>query len=79
MLARLFFNPAWNEALFLVTCAERFREDGAPAALPHIQERALLAARRVEPGAPLQLRIRFVLGQGPARIEEEIYRAALFE
>jgi hypothetical protein len=27
MLARLFWNPRWNESLFLVTCAERLLEN----------------------------------------------------
>ncbi len=29
MLKRLFWNPRWNETLFLVSCAERLMENGA--------------------------------------------------
>jgi hypothetical protein len=39
MLKRLFWNPRWNETLFLVSCAERLMENGAEHNAREIAER----------------------------------------
>jgi len=39
MLKRLFWNPHWNEALFLVSCAERLMENGADYSVKEIVKR----------------------------------------
>jgi hypothetical protein len=39
MLKRLFWNPRWNETLFLVSCAERPMENGAEHSAREIAKR----------------------------------------
>ena len=39
MLKRLFWNPRWNETLFLVSCAERLMENGAEHSAREIAKR----------------------------------------
>ncbi|WP_221364313.1 hypothetical protein [Sphingomonas jinjuensis] len=67
MLRRLVWNPAWNEALYLVSLAERLMSNADPATLAH-SEREML--RRVahqlhrkgydRGGDWLRIRLRFV-------------------
>lgn len=46
-IRRLFWNPAWNEALYLVTCAERVAERRDPHSIEEIRRRIL---RDIAPG-----------------------------
>ncbi len=39
MLQRLFWNPRWNETLFLVSCAERIMENGSEHSIQEIATR----------------------------------------
>jgi uncharacterized protein (UPF0248 family) len=39
MLKRLFWNPRWNETLFLISCAERLMENGAEHSAREIAKR----------------------------------------
>ncbi|MFT3931935.1 MAG: hypothetical protein QM709_16735 [Spongiibacteraceae bacterium] len=39
MLKRLFWNPHWNETLFLVSCSERLLESGVPYYIHEIFKR----------------------------------------
>jgi len=43
ILARLFWNPSWNETLFVVSCAERIQEDPTPHSVTEIRQRVLTA------------------------------------
>lgn len=39
MLRRLFWNPAWNETLFLVSCAERIQDQPTDHSINEIRHR----------------------------------------
>lgn len=41
MLGRLFWNPAWNDALFVVSCAERISQQPTAHSIEEIQRRIL--------------------------------------
>lgn len=65
MLARLFWNPAGNEALYLVSLAERIEAGDAPHAVAEV-ERLILVDLGADMGADLgavQYRIVFVDAQ----------------
>lgn len=51
-IKRLFFNPAWNAQLYLVTCAEKLAEEGCPAAA-----NAVVARLGISLGQTVQLRV----------------------
>lgn len=56
MLGRLFWNPRWNESLFLVSCAERFAD--TPSA--RLEQEILMRIRNdLKHGAPPQSWLRF--------------------
>lgn len=61
MLRQLFWNPTGNEALFMLSCAERLAAVGEPRVVREIETRIWRAA---QPQAPhlgyLQFRVRFV-------------------
>ncbi|MCG8441204.1 MAG: hypothetical protein MI723_05270 [Caulobacterales bacterium] len=79
MVRRMFWNPRWNETLFLVTCAEALLESGSPRRLHEIVSRVSseLAHGDGDGGAPRHLQIRLVTVRrgedGLAR--EEVYRS----
>lgn len=74
MLARLFWNPRWNESLYLVSCAERLVEEPTAHGENEIFRRiaADLAARSDEP-TWLSFRLMFV---DPTGEREVLYQAA---
>lgn len=57
MVARLFWNPRWNEGLFLVSCAERILENPTTHSQTEIARRI---ARGLD-GAPASVQFRIVL------------------
>lgn len=72
MLRRLFWNPDWNESLFLVSCAERIAEHPTE----HSQQEILARIRNdlTENTAPyLQFRLVFI-----SRHDAELRREILF-
>jgi hypothetical protein len=75
MLKRLFWNPRWNETLFLVSCAERLMENGAEH---HAREIAKRVQTELEQKAVfgrevpyLKFRLVFVHRQG-MRLQQHI-------
>lgn len=81
MLRRLFWNPEWNETLFLVSLAERLLNPATPESAAHSQREMLLRVARdlvAGEGDWLQIRLRLVSRSGPANaIDSEIaYRSA---
>ena len=73
MLRRLFWNPDWNEDLFLVSLAERLIGAATPETEAHSQRELLLRVARhldrdaaIDRGAYLQIRLRLVGRAGPA-------------
>ncbi len=61
MLRRLFWNPDWNETLFLVSCAERLVEEPTPHSVEEIRARI---ARRIGGAGVLEFRLVFHVRDG---------------
>ncbi|NQU70498.1 MAG: hypothetical protein HQ514_08105 [Rhodospirillales bacterium] len=78
MLKRMFWNPRWNESLFLVSCAERLMENPTEHSSQEIQQRitAELARESVDVIATpyLQFRLVFLSREG-----SEIQKHITFE
>lgn len=62
---RLFWNPTWNETLFLVSCAERIQEDPTDHSIHEIRHRiwAHLAQTGAMPTTSDAVRFRLVFVQ----------------
>jgi hypothetical protein len=73
-VARLFFNPSWNESLFLVSCAERIMDGQAEHSVQEILDRieAQLshASERPSPNSILQFQIAIVQRRNIAIVKE---------
>jgi hypothetical protein len=72
MLRRLLWNPEWNENLFIVSLSERLMRSNNAETEAHSERELLLRVARhlhrhglSEPGARLQIRLRFVSRSGP--------------
>ena len=73
MAARLFYNPVWNEGLFLVSCAERIQEVPTPHSITTIQ-RAIRQDITAETAArEVVFRIRLIARQGEEMVEEVLF------
>lgn len=81
MLGRLFWNPRWNETLFLVTCSERFLRSGSEKSLREILSRIRADLLRSNSGQDaaryFQIRIVVVSRDDDAVMREEAYRSAV--
>lgn len=64
-LARLFYNPRWNESLFLMSCAERVAETACPHATQEILKRIEADLKHKAP-AYLQFRLIFITRDAPS-------------
>lgn len=76
MLSRLFWNPAWNDALFVVSCAERIGQDPTDHSIREIQRRILYDTRRLHIDAPdmlLQFRLVFVHRAGTDLVQDVVF------
>jgi hypothetical protein len=73
---RMFWNPAWNETLFLVSCAERWAENGTEHSLLEISNRvaAGLQSQHMTPNTGSdQFCFRIVLvGREGAEVSREV-------
>lgn len=81
MFRRLFWNPAWNEALFLVTCAERLQRDPGPNVIHEIELRVSREIQRVAKGAvhgDALFRLVLVDRRGAELVEEVVFISAPF-
>lgn len=67
MLARLFWNPRWNEALFLVSCAERLIDEPTDHSRDEIFRRI---AAGLSADALVQFRLLLVRREGDALVTE---------
>lgn len=76
MAARLFWNPRWNEELFMVACAERLMVN--PTHHSHLELLSRIAAEVTSTGGPayLQFRLIFVERQGRVVRRSLCYLAA---
>lgn len=76
MLGRLVWNPGWNEALYLVSCAERLLEHPSEVRAAHLVSRvaAVLDTDDEERGGEERvLRVRVVLVTGArGRVEHDV-------
>lgn len=76
VLRRLFWNPEWNETLFLTSCAERLLENPTEHSVTEISSRI---AATLEPSAPnggdqfFQFRLALISREGGARKKEITY------
>lgn len=75
MLMRLFWNPARNDALFLVSLAERIVQNPTPHSINEVNKRILadLPPDQVSTGQSVQFRLVFVSRDGEALSEEVLY------
>ncbi len=74
MLRRLFWNPDWNETLFLVSCAERLVENPTPHSHQEILARIKCAIKNSPHPEPyLQFRLLFI-----SRHDNELRREILY-
>jgi uncharacterized protein (UPF0248 family) len=75
MLKHMFWNPRWNESLFLVSCTERLMENGAEHSSQEIVKRIQTELRQNEVNAIaihyFQFRLVFVSRQG-AELQKHI-------
>lgn len=46
MIWRLFWNPSWNETLYLVSCAERIQQFDSAHSINQIRQRILIEIAR---------------------------------
>jgi hypothetical protein len=63
MVFRLFWNPDWNDALFVVSCAERIQQSPDPHSINEIRRRILSDLQKLPidtMGQLLQFRLVFV-------------------
>jgi len=81
MLLRLFWNPAWNETLFLVSCAERIQEHPTDHSINEIRRRILHEFVRTPidaVGKRFQFRLVFVHRDGPKISKEIVFLSETF-
>ncbi len=64
-ISRLFYNPHWNETLYLVSCCERILDTNCPHAIAQVQTRI---GRATENSPGLTFRITLVERQGTALV-----------
>lgn len=81
MLLRLFWNPAWNESLFLVSCAERIQECPTDHSINEIRQRILddIVMKAIEvTGRKLKFRLIFVHREGTRICKETVFLSETF-
>jgi len=73
---RLFWNAAWNETLFVVSCAERIQEQPTPHSIGEIQQRLRGDIRRRgidASGMRLRFRLVFVHRERTELVERVVF------
>lgn len=79
MLTRLFWNPRWNETLFLVSCSERLMDHPTPHSEDEIYRRIATDLARGSDAAPplpwLCFRLVFLVRDIDGLVREERFRA----
>ena len=75
MLTRIFWNPRWNETLFLVSCAERFMENPTDHSVQEIMSRIKTELERSDvmasAGSYFRFRLSLVSRQG-AQLQKSV-------
>ncbi|MEP1941902.1 MAG: hypothetical protein ABJJ03_02180 [Sulfitobacter sp.] len=81
MLRRLFWNPDWNETLFLVSCAERIQQAPTDHSITQIKQRILSdieGGANADTGRWLQFRLVFVHRTDNDLSEEVVFVSDVF-
>lgn len=76
MIRRLFWNPAWNDALFVVSCAERIALGEMAHSITEIQRRIIRDISRLQPdlyGEMLQFRLVFVHHDNTGFVQDVVF------
>ncbi len=77
MLRRIFWNPNWNEALYMVSLAERLSLSSSTHSRDEIFKRLklqLIRTNAIDAGRPcLQFRLVFVLREGTELVQQITY------
>jgi hypothetical protein len=76
LLLRLFWNPHWNETLFLVSCSERLVESGDPYYLHEISRRIKNDLSGSAAGAYVKFRLVFVHREGDGLRKHILFESA---
>jgi hypothetical protein len=82
MALRLFWNPDWNEGLFLVSCAERIRQGPCPHSVGQIRLRLSDGLSRMPEvqdgpaGQCMQFRLVFVQSTPAGLVEDTVFVSA---
>jgi hypothetical protein len=83
MIVRLFWNPIWNESLFLVSCAERIQQEPTGQSIWEIRERIWADLNRISDpqSVPEALRFRlvFVQREGSTLVEQVVFQSSSAE
>ena len=79
-LRRLLWNPDWNEALYLVSLAERLMSDPTDHSIREISQRIISDLKKARaptpPGRHLQFRLVFVCREGVDIAQKVTYLSA---
>ncbi len=79
-LKRLFWNPKWNESLFLVSCAERLIQNPTEHSLREIVKRIRAELARRAVAVPyLQFRLVFLSRDGKALQKHILFVSDVYE
>ena len=76
ILGRLFWNPGWNDTLFVVSCAERIQECPTPHSIDEIRRRIVSDVRASTLDTTdklLQFRLIFVHHDGQDLVQEVVF------
>lgn len=81
MVARLFWNPRWNETLFLVSCAERIQQCPTDHSINEVRQRILAEIEQISLGTAdkwIQFRLVFVQRSKSGLSENVVYVSDTF-
>jgi hypothetical protein len=82
MIARMVWNPVWNEDLFLVSCSERLIENPTQHSIDEIRTRIIRELHKtpkVDHAAQLQFRLVFIHREGEQIVKEIEYESDPFD
>jgi len=77
LLGRLFWNPVWNETLFMTSCAERLLDTPTPHSVEEIATRIAATLDPALPGPFFRFRLILVSRDGEALRREVAYVSPL--
>ncbi len=72
IIGRLFWNPAWNDALFVVSCAERIAEQPTQHSINEITQR-IRQLPQIQGAEKGRFRLTFVSREGDEFSREVVY------